>query len=236
MTHRLLRLVGLLVSLFAVACAEERSSTIPVSAAADRELWLADQILVTRSGRTSLLAPKPDELSLLFDSTTTTSDVDQLCAVLSLDVVGTSQVPPYYHAFRLRSSAPLDIIGPLATSSTGVICGLPVYLDPEGHPRYLHPRDILVQMSISDPGECERIIAGWGAVVSWDAWTPGMYEIRFPDKRTIFDHIRDLVHAQDLQYVEPAEWGFDDDLSDGHNKAMQQAVGAPTARGGSSVW
>lgn len=166
----------------------------------ESEHWYTDKL----TGARISFQPKEDELVVTF--------TEPVAAVMAAPQVRSlSRGVNAERGFAVIHQAAGQGAAEVAASVDGIANAVPVFVDPEGLPRYFLPDELTVQFTAGvDSGRAEEIIAREGSRVLVRQRTPGYYTVSVAEGGGLFETIRRFAGLPEVAFAEPSEAGFDD--------------------------
>jgi subtilisin family serine protease len=181
---------------------------IGIAAAAEaQEVSYTDKLF----GKTIVLSPEANQVAVKFAADRGLSEMEVVGERLGLRLSTPGLERLRYGVFSLPEGASTGAVTDMLKREASVVGVLPVYRDQEGYERYVDPESFTVQFRDGVDGQgAQEILDRWGCKIVFDHWTPGFYTVSVPEGMTVFEAVRTFMASEQVEFVEPLYYGFDD--------------------------
>jgi len=130
----------------------------------------------------------------------------------------------YDRGFAVLRTQPSDAVA--AAAPSGVVNSLPAMVDGDGLTRYFLPDEFTVQFRRNvDRATIDRIFRERSCRIVSEQRTPGYFTVTVPAERGLFEMVREFTALSDVEFAEPSEVGFNDELYTPNATAFGQLWG-----------
>ncbi|MBD3170047.1 MAG: S8 family serine peptidase [candidate division Zixibacteria bacterium] len=157
------------------------------------------------------LTPKTSEVMVKFDTGLASSDITEFENEFALAESHNAEWNRF-KVYELKSEFDTRTVEMLSADNRVEAAAIPG-IDHEGFIKYYDPTEATVQFHEYVAKEiCEEIIAGIGAEIVREQWTPNYYTISTAEGKDVFETLAMLNEYPEVFFCEPSIYGFDDAL------------------------